>query len=471
MTSTSGWTRGWIPTAAVAAVTLLATEPAGAKPSWQLVYSQPNQGNALLDIAAVDGARGWAVGVASGMGSSSPLGVQTTDGTNWTMLPLPPTGGTGFELSLFTQLAFSDADHGWMAGMTVSMAGEQGRLWTTDQGGMTWTELTAPSEPLTHLQALPSGELYGAGGTTVVISTDGASFQEVAVPVPGGLELQAVHMLNSSCGYLVASNETTSAVLFSGDGGQSWETRADGLPYDLKRLWFVSADLGWAAGTDAQGAGVVARTSDGGDSWTASTLPDHPATMGEPSPVTSCEDVRFFDDSRGVALCLCCTANCDNPDENPSYVTVFARSTDGGQGWAMDPDYEPQMNAPPFGEMMMFSGMLAMAFPEPNVGYIAGQNNLILRYDADDPEEAGWGPASCESGSSGGGGSSSSSGGTSSSGSEGDGDGEADSGCGCRFVGLGSGPDGTRWLLALGALAAAARGRRTTTGRTVRRKG
>jgi len=448
MTSKGGWTGGWWSAAGAMAAVMLMAATAEAKTSWQLVYNQPNQGNALLDVAAVDGTHGWAVGVASGMGSSSPVGVRTTDGTSWNMLPLPQTGGGPLDFTFFTQLAFTDADHGWLAAVSMSMGGEQPRLFRTEQGGMTWTELTAPSTSLTHLQALPTGQLYGVGGSTLVSSADGAAFQEVAVPVPGGLELAAIHMLNPDCGFVLASSESSAAVLWSGDGGQGWEVRAEGLPYELNRLWFVSASLGWAAGTDASGAGVVVRTSDGGASWTAATMPDHPGAMGEPAPVTSCEAVRFFDDSRGVALCLSCTGNCDNPEETPSYVTFFGRSSDGGQSWTMDPDYEPQMNAPPFGEMMRFSGMFAMAFPEPNVGFLAGQNNLILRYDADEPEPAGWGPASCDPGSSGGGGSSSSG---SSSGANGDDDddSEADSGCGCRHAGARSAVSWALWALAL----------------------
>jgi hypothetical protein len=231
-----------------------------------------------------------------------------------------------------------------------------------------------------------------------------------------------------------------SAVLWTGQGGTSWETRADAIGARLRRAWFVSASIGWAAGSDDRNRGVVASTRDGGLTWALVDVPDHPPPpmATDPVPVTDCLDVRFFDDLRGVALCTACASNCDgSSEEDPTLLTAFVRTADGGVTWQLDPDYEPVMSAPPFGDLMRFSGMMTMAFVDPNHGFMAGQNNLVLRYTAATPEPAGWGPPACAGGTggngSGGGSSVGASGGSPADGSAEDP--ETDGGCGCSLPG------------------------------------
>ncbi|MBW2522891.1 MAG: hypothetical protein JRI23_01885 [Deltaproteobacteria bacterium] len=431
-----------------------------AKTSWQLVYNQPNQGNALASVSAIDATNAWAIGVAQMGTSSSPIGIRTVDGVSWSPFTLPM--GTGpLDLYLFLEIAFADAQVGWMGGVHLAALNQENVLFRTDNGGSTWTEALKPAAMIEQIHTLSTGEMFGVGGSALVRSTDGITAVESVVSVPAGLGLRGIYMLNRDCGYAVASSDpdsggSQSVVLWTGDGGDTWEERGQDGSLRLDRIWFVSADLGWAAGTSAAGAGIVARSTDGGRAWTAATLPDHPPALGgQTAPVTECGDVRFFDDQRGVALCLCCTGECDS--DSPSYMTVFARTEDGGQSWQMDPDYELVMSAPPFGDMMKFSGMFDMAFPSPNAGYLVGQNNLVLRYSADAPEAEGWGPADCSSGGVGGGGTSPPGGGA----APGAGDGsEEDSGCGCRVGPRRTSGPGGHAALALAAMAAVRRRRR-----------
>jgi MYXO-CTERM domain-containing protein len=213
---------------------------------------------------------------------------------------------------------------------------------------------------------------------------------------------------------------------------------------------------------DRQGRGVIARSVDGGRNWVVTAMPDHPAGGGgSPVPVTDCSAVRFFDNVRGVALCTACSGGCDQ--DAPSLLTVLVWSSDGGQNWTMDPDYEPLMSAGPFGALAKFSGMVSLAFPDPNSGFITGQNNLVLRYTAAQPEPAQWGPASCDpsAGGSGSGGSGASAHGTGAA-AAGDSasDGEAESGCGCALPGTARELTGWVALAAIAALGATRRRRR-----------
>ncbi len=377
---------------------------ARAKQTWSLVYSKPGQDNAIYSIWATDATHAWGLGVDSSGGNSTPLAVRTTNGSAWGDMSLPASGGGQFDLTMFLRVAFADENHGWLYGVKVSMTGEEALLYESTDGGSSWVEITAPSKGLEDLQALPGGLVYGVGDEIVFFGNNG-QYSEVTAPVPAGMHLSHIFMLNPNCGAVLASSDDdsgqhTGALLWSSDGGQTWTVTNPDLGFVPGGAWFIDGSRGWVTGSKA-GAGLVAWTQDGGQTWTEVSIPDHPPVMGnEPVPVTSCAGVRFFDETRGVAACLCCTANCDDQSEdNPSYLTAFVRSEDGGRTWTIDPDYEPQMTAPPFGDMVKYSGLFGLAFPDPNHGFLAGQNGLILRYEAAEPEAEGWSDFPCEAGS------------------------------------------------------------------------
>jgi MYXO-CTERM domain-containing protein len=412
-----------------------------------LVYKEPNSGNAIAGLDAWDATHAWAIGMTAQGGNSSPFGIRTSDGVTWDPMGLP----TGYLIAMYLTISFADAQTGWMGGFT----GKGGRVWKTTDGGGAWAEVAQlGQDAVAQVQALPTGEMF-AVGSGVVLVYDGQQYTNVAVTVPSGLSLKAVRMLNSTCGYVMAgaaSGSAPGAALFStGDGGKTWEQKGSALGYTLSKMSWVNKDLGWAVGSQA-GAAVVARTTDGGKTWTPTNVPDHPAmgAKGVPAPATECMDVKFFDNLRGVATCVACTGCDTDAGGDPTYLTVFVRTEDGGQSWTMDPDYEAVMVAPPFGAFAKFSGMYSLAFPDPNNGYLAGTNNLVLRYVADNQEAPGWPAADCTS--SGGQGSGGSGAGKTAPTAD-----SSDSGCGCRTK-----PDGTAqaWLTAALGLLVLARSKR-----------
>ena len=457
----------WIVAAALGVGTLLCANAASANPNWQLVYSEVNNGNAVISLSALSGTRAWAVGITTQGSNQTPAGWQTMDGVNWAPMSLPPGGGGAMDFTIPTQLAFADDNNGWMSGVRVSPAtGQLNLIWRTTNGGMVWDQLHQAAAEIKHLQVTTDWAMFAVGGSTLVRTFDGGTFQESQPSIPSGMELEGVHMLSGDCGYLIASTPSDSgamgsALLWSSDRGETWTTRSENRDFRLRRAWFVSANLGWAVG-NRNSEGVLAKTTDGGKTWAVTKAPDHPPFFNETPPVTSCEDVRFFDDQRGVALCLCCTGNCDSEEQTPSYLTAFLRTADGGQTWTIDPDYEPQMSAPPFPEMSKASGMMTMSFPDPNNGFLAGQNNLILRYTAASPEAEAWPPPECTGGG-GSGGSGSGGGSSGGSGTSADGDSGSDSGCGCRTANSNQ-PPATALLLLLGAAALARRRRDSVPG-------
>jgi MYXO-CTERM domain-containing protein len=268
-----------------------------------------------------------------------------------------------------------------------------------------------------QFQLLPSGDLYGVGDGVFVRSPDGADWTSVAVDGPSDrVTPQGLFMLNPDCGWLVGGHYAdendaatdAGAVWYTSDGGDTWTVIAQDLPYALRRVHFVAGNLGWAVGSDGT-RGIIVRTDDGGATWTELTVPDHPARpdvclmsqcLTDPMPVTSMEQVRFWDVTRGIALGLSCTGGC-GVGEDPTYVSNFLRTYDGGATWELDEDYEAAMPEVTIGPMTMpglMSGMFSAGFYDPNKGFLGGQHTMILRYDADFLEDAAQsGMPGCES--------------------------------------------------------------------------
>ncbi len=380
---------------------------ARANTAWDGVHSEPGQDNSVVDITAVDGSNAWALAIRSGGQSSEMVGLFTTNGMVWSQMTLPASGNPMFPI-FFSRILFVDAQTGYLAGLDFP----SNKIWRTTNGGQTWAEVTTTDEPVTHLQALPTGEVFGVAGSEVVSSVDGVTWTSVAVDGPGGeVGPEGIFMLNETCGWLVggwAYDQDThpapsdGAAWYTSDGGQTWAVVAEGLPYYLRRAAFVAGDLGFAAGTRGD-RGVIVRTTDGGATWSEVALPVHPAMpdvcvgfgfcVDDPVSISQMEEVRFFDAQRGVALGLACLSPpCDPGDTSATYLTSFLRTYDGGQTWAHDEDYEDAMPDIDLG-FISFPGALsrqvAMAFPDPNSGFLGGQHNTILRYEASDPEPPG----------------------------------------------------------------------------------
>jgi MYXO-CTERM domain-containing protein len=383
------------------------TQTAQANTAWDGVHVEPGQDNGVISLSATDGNTAWALAVRNDGQSGEIVGLRTDNGESWQQLMLPPSTNPMFP-SFFSSLVLVDGQTGYVAGMDMPT----NKIWRTTNGGGTWTEVLITDGLVTQFQALPTGDDFAVAADTVVHSTDGVTWTSATVPSPGGEVIpQGIFMLNPTCGWLVGGwaydedNHPTpsdGAVWSTIDGGQTWTLLAQGLPYYLSRVYFVAGDLGFAVGS-AGDRGVLVRTTDGGQTWTEQALPIHPAMpdvcMGfgicidDPAEISDMKDVRFFDAQRGVALGLACTSPpCDRGDSAATYLTSFLRTYDGGQTWTHDAQYEDAMPDIDLG-FMTLPGQLAkqitLSFPDPNHGFLGGQHNMILRYEATDPEPMG----------------------------------------------------------------------------------
>lgn len=79
-------------------------------------------------------------------------------------------------------------------------------------------------------------------------------------PYPTSNTLLAVKFVTQKKGWIAGEKGT---ILYTGDGGDSWEYQESGTEQDLKSLAFVNEKIGWAVGN----GGVIIHTEDGGTNW------------------------------------------------------------------------------------------------------------------------------------------------------------------------------------------------------------
>jgi photosystem II stability/assembly factor-like uncharacterized protein len=235
----------------------------------------------------------------------------TTDGgSTWTKQTLPdpvfdvPNCGI---LQEFTNgVRFADAQNGWAAGMSIcyeatspyGQVARQGLVWTTGDGGATWTahELSTAIEGLNNTLQAPSASQMRINGALlldpftaeeVLVTTDdtGGSFSYPVLPGPTSMPFD-VHFTDANHGWMIARD---GSVWRTADGGASW-AQAGTLPqfrsasgtintYTYTRIEASDPNQIKVVGSVTYSgsfltAGFVERSTDGGATWTVVLLGD-----------------------------------------------------------------------------------------------------------------------------------------------------------------------------------------------------
>ena len=295
--------------------------------------------NTLLDVKFVSDTHGWAVG-------ESGVIIATTDGGNtWVRQ------SSGYELTL-NGVDFADQSNGWVVG-------QLGLILNTKDGGNTWTvqgKDAALGQNLikVHFHNTHEGLIITERGSFALSSTDGGitwnrRFFENTLPRSDTFFLDERH------GWV---SFRSGAVFSTTNGGESWELLKgiNGVEIGTNSIFFLDNRNGWIAGWrgKAKGAsggvefvkyltdGMVARTTDGGETWTR-----HDSDTGR-----FLWDVVFFDTSEGWAV--------------GSFGTTM-RSADGGITWKSHPTPTE-------------SHLRSLSFLDRNNGWAVGDEGIILRF-------------------------------------------------------------------------------------------
>lgn len=286
---------------------------------WQ-VRRRPTEDN-LLDVYFTKAATGWLVcepSIYESKTKDEPRSylLQTTNGgETWTRVR--PTGPDVYVR--IVRIIFADEMHGWVFG-------ELGALYTTADGGATWTPQPLPTRHLllggAFLDAA-QGWLVGAGATLLrtndhgltwrageIEMTDGAAGQVTAathspVTTRGAARLHAVSFPNARRGWAVGAK---GQIFTTANGGRTWHAQTSTVVADLFDVKFFDEQEGWVAGAD----GTLLHTTDGGLHWRAES-------SGTTHPL---ERLAFMGRTRGWAVgfggtILAYTPNVNSPPHQP----------------------------------------------------------------------------------------------------------------------------------------------------------
>lgn len=274
-------------------VMLLAVAPAGGSSAqdgaWTQVYDAP-----APDFGAVemfDDARGIAA-------AAGGLFYTTDGGASWQEGAADETVALGGVWSQAAYISFGDADHAWVAGFN-------GQMWRTADGGRTWRKQT--TNTLAHFNSVSA------------VSADeawAAAFGEGFSDIVSGL-VQA------------------SVLLHTADGGVTWQPAIRSSAYGVfHQVDFADQQRGWLMVTPCfpgqrtqdcapfgqSFAGTkLLRTEDGGRTWDERPLP---------VPASRPERMQWFAGGRGYLQAADCSAG-----PIASCVERLYRTTDGGDRW------------------------------------------------------------------------------------------------------------------------------------------
>jgi photosystem II stability/assembly factor-like uncharacterized protein len=140
--------------------------------------------------------------------------------------------------------------------------GEAGALFTTRDGGTSWTRQRVPTRHLLlggDFITADKGWLVGAGATILQTSDGGETWRADAVDA-AGVRFNAVSFVEPRIGWAVGS---AGRVFNTIDGGRTWQAQKSGVTSDLLDVKFLDASEGWAVGAQ----GTIIHTTDSGLHW------------------------------------------------------------------------------------------------------------------------------------------------------------------------------------------------------------
>jgi photosystem II stability/assembly factor-like uncharacterized protein len=143
---------------------------------------------------------------------------------------------------------------------TVHALCEQGTLWTTTDGGATWTSrninATVPLRAMTFVDAR-NGVAVGDAGMVLGTEDGGRTWQ----PRESGTKEKLFDIVFAGRnGWAAGMNGT---IVATTDGGRTWARQKTGTTQAIEGIFFLTEKLGWAVGW----AGTILKTTDGGATW------------------------------------------------------------------------------------------------------------------------------------------------------------------------------------------------------------
>jgi len=278
---------------------------------------------------------------------------------------------------------FTSGDKGWVAG-------DEGYLAQTRDGGQTWTTFALnTTENVNEIYFRNEDNGYLVAGKKMFITHDGGrSWQDIRPYHTGAFgsgepEFNSIRFTDKKRGYIVGSvvkgdNVVDSLLYRTEDGGDTWQRVSLPVRNELIHLVFRGNSKGWIVGS----GGLILATTDDGLTWNkqqtgvSSTLynvdfrdDDNGYAVGEKGTILRTENGggTWLKTDSGVSGTL---LRVDFADSKNGWIVgrggVILRSGDKGVTWLRQDS----------GTTSNLFGL----FMDKKYGWAVGQNGLILKY-------------------------------------------------------------------------------------------
>lgn len=285
-----------------------------------------------------------------------------------------------YNMSLGT---FVDENIGWFT---------EGKIWRTTDGGITWKMQKDDSNVLVYDIAFVDNVRGWIVGKTTPDYTPflwrtingGKDWEEILTP-----KFYTLTFLDYYTGFAGGDS-----IYQTSDGGESWRASTSGMnpyPTSLSDIYFMDELNGWAVGESDLYNGIILNTSDGGETWQVSEYPVD--INGESIYFTNYLDGYIvgggyhWQYSTGL---IWITNNGGNIWEDRSPTSPRLKDvafSDDTTGWAVGDDgfiYYTEDGGETWEQVESGTNadLKRIVFVENgNVGYIFGKDNTLLRYD------------------------------------------------------------------------------------------
>ncbi|MFH1161383.1 MAG: YCF48-related protein [bacterium] len=344
-------------------------------PQWQWQNPLP-QGNSLINIRFFSASVGYAVGAGGTI-------MKTEDaGETWSV----KNSGTTVTL---LDIHFPTAETGYASGGSVIDPTVTPIIIRTNDGGESWeTVFSDTLGPIRTLFFTSVDTGFAGGYNGLVLKTDDGGSDWDLVDVGTSGKINQILFTDPSTGFIIGDSNT---LLKTIDYGNTWFSVAGSLSpgIDFLSISFPSPFIGYVLGEDPIGSNmwIVAKTTDGGDTWLIVTYsvdwlesiefmtPDSGFAGGFPNRRTidggvTWESLETYD----------CTGGFDFIDGNTGFF-VYGDETEFFRSPIIEKTSDFGSTTEDLTEAVTRSWFTDITFPEWKTGYIVGgyQNGIVLK--------------------------------------------------------------------------------------------
>ncbi len=240
------------------------------------------------------------------------------------------------------------------SGLNGVVAGANGLLLTTDDGGLTWNDsMYYPNDPMKSVAFVNVNRVV-AGGNGYYVSVDGGNNFHSRYTVGNFGDFIDIVFVSATKGIAIDNN---CYVATSNDAGENWtrntEKPCSGIPA-MSDIDFPSPAIGYFCGAN----GNVFKTTDTGSTWLPVTAPD--------ASDVNYSGLQFLDPLVGFIA---------GHNTNGSDTVVFKKTVDGGASWI---DLRMGLVAAGY---PYHSTVPSFMFIDQTTGYAVGYNKIYKTTD------------------------------------------------------------------------------------------